>query len=180
MSECLNVEIRELLPEYLHGRLRAVAHRRVEEHLAGCADCAAELAVLRSVREAFASVPAVDVGTVVRALPKPRVRRRRYFGTVTALQIAAAVSFVSLGGISLVVARSFFGGEQPALVADSAIRFDSSAPAGVTTGISFGGGLGDLADEDLESLMSAVESIDALPPAEPAELSIGTIGGVGP
>lgn len=180
MSDCLVVEIREQLPEFLHNRLEAAARARVEAHLLTCADCAAELALLRSVREALTQAPVVDVSAVVRALPKPPKRRPRATARFTMLQLAAALTFVSLGGVSIAVARAFFGGEQAVLVADSTLHRDSAALGAAGLGISFGGGVGDLADEDLESLLSAVESIEALPPAEPAELPVGGIGGTAP
>lgn len=181
MSDCQVVEIREQLPEYLHGRLEATARARVDAHLLTCADCAAELSLLRTVREALSQAPTVDVGAVVRALPRPPKRRTRVVRSVTMLQLAAALSFVSLGAVSLAVARAFFGEEPVVLVADSAVHGDSAWPgAAAAVGISFGGGVGDLADEDLENLLSAVETIDALPPAEPAELPAGGIGGTAP
>jgi anti-sigma factor RsiW len=177
MSDCPNVEIRELLPDYLSGTLAAPRRVEVEGHLAGCQECQEELAVLRLVREAYAEAPGVNVAAIVGALPRPsatpvikpamKTWRRSY-----ALQIAAAVSFVALGGLSLTVARSFFGGNA-ALVPDTVVV----SPA-VTNGdgpvISFAGGVSDLEDEDIEALLSALESIEALPVTEPAELPIST------
>ena len=161
MSDCPNVEIREQLPEYLSGTLSAHRRAEVEAHLAGCDDCADELELLRLVREAYAeTAPAVNVNAIVSALPRrasrPAVRswRRSH-----AFQIAAAVSFIALGGMSLAVARSFF---IPELPRDSTI-------AVIETPISFAGGLSDLGDEDVEALISALESIEALPVVEPTD-----------
>lgn len=173
MSDCANVEIRELLPEYLHDRLDAAARARVAAHLAGCEECAAELATLQAVQRAYSRVPAIDTTAIVRALPRPQVRNRMSRRPL-AWQIAAAVSFISLGGISLAVARSVFErggsvasspivapvpGAQPDSIADSN---RSSRPT-----ISFGGGVDDLASEDVEKLLGAIESLEAAPPAEP-------------
>src|SRR6185503_20767170 len=75
MSDCLNVEMRELLPEYLNGTLAATRRAEVEAHLAGCAECADELTVLRLVREAYAAeAPAVNVNAIVAALPRGAAR----------------------------------------------------------------------------------------------------------
>ena len=52
MSDCANIEMRELLPDLAAGTLDAHAHARVEAHLVGCADCASELETLRLVRRA--------------------------------------------------------------------------------------------------------------------------------
>lgn len=178
MSDCTNVEIRELLPEYLQSRVAAPDRARVEAHLASCDECAAELATLRSVRQAYARVPVVDVASIARALPKPRRRTVRSF---TMLQLAAAISFISLGGISLAVVRSVFNGEPTVMHIDSAVTpaGDSGSKVSpesarartgvVSRGISFGGGVSDLAEEDLEALLSAIESLEAAPPVDPDE-----------
>jgi anti-sigma factor RsiW len=180
MSDCANVEIRELLPEYLHDRLDAAARARVAAHLTACEDCRAELATLEAVQRAYSRSPAIDTAAIVRALPRPAVRVRSTRRPV-AWQIAAAVSFISLGGISLVVARSFFDGgapvTAPAVVAPAGAGASASdsprvAQAGTTSpalrpAISFGGGVDDLTAEDVESLLGALESLEAAPPVEP-------------
>jgi anti-sigma factor RsiW len=174
MSDCANIEIRELLPEYLHDRLDAAARARVAAHLSGCEECAAELATLQAVQRAYSRVPAIDTAAIVRALPRPkapvRVTRRPI-----AWQIAAAVSFISLGGISLAVARSFFerGGSvtAPPVVASGSDSQRSSVPdsnrSATRPTISFGGGVDDLASEDVEKLLGVIESLEAAPPVEP-------------
>jgi anti-sigma factor RsiW len=170
MSDCLNVEIRELLPEYLAGALSATRRAEVDAHLATCEDCADELTVLRLVREAYADAPAVNVGAIVAALPRrasrPAVRswRRSH-----ALQIAAAISFIALGGMSLAVARSFFSGNPTESPPDSVVVNETPA-------ISFAGGVSDLGDEDLEALLTALETIEALPVTETADPPIGGTG----
>jgi anti-sigma factor RsiW len=181
MSDCPNVEIRELLPEYLSGTLAAPRRVEVEGHVAACQDCHSELVVLRLIREAYAvSAPSVNVGAIVSALPRPSTKpvvkpamkswRRSY-----ALQIAAAVSFVALGGLSLTVARSFFNGNGAVVPPDTAI-VSSGVANGDTPVISFAGGVSDLEDEDLEALLSALESMEALPVTDPVELPISTGG----
>ena len=174
MSDCLNVEIRELLPDYLSGTLTASRRAEVDAHVASCAECADELAVLRLVREAYVESPAVNVKAIVAALPrksvKPAMRTIQAGAPVGrswrhshAFQIAAAVSFITLGGISLAVARSFFNGNP------SAVTRDTVVAVGAETPISFAGGVSDLGDEDLEALLSALENIEALPVTETAD-----------
>jgi anti-sigma factor RsiW len=163
MTDCPNVEIREQLPEYLRGTLSAERHQEVEAHLAGCVDCAEELAVLRLVREAYSQAPAVNVSAIVSALPRPSSRPVvRSWRRSQAFQIAAAVSFITLGGISLAVARSFFNGNPPSAPSDTLVAMTE-------TPISFAGGLSDLGDDDLEALLSALETIEALPVTEPSD-----------
>lgn len=178
MIDCPNVETRESLPDYLNGTLPARRHAEVEAHLASCAECRAELETIRLVREAWHGVTVrIDVPSLVSALPRPRpvrVASRRSWVRSHAYQIAAAVSFVALGGMSLAVARSFF--MDAAVTADSSqvATGDSGAVAGgLLPEISFAGGVSDLGDEDLESLLTAIESIEALPVAEPATMVLG-------
>jgi anti-sigma factor RsiW len=162
MSDCLNVEIRELLPEYLTGTLSAARRAEVEAHVAGCAECADELTVLRLVREAYAEAPAVNVGAIVAALPRKSSRPAiRSWRRSNAFQIAAAVSFIALGGISLAVARSFFNGTTTVGQIDTTIV--------ETPAISFAGGVSDLGDDDLEALLTALETIEALPVTETSD-----------
>ena len=170
MSDCLNVEIRELLPEYLHGTLSDARRSAVAAHLATCEDCTEEVALLRMVRDAHtAAVRPVNVSAIVSALPRRATRpvAVRSWRRSHALQIAAAISFIALGGISLTVARSFFNGTG-AVAQDSVVVAGSSTSA-VETPISFAGGVSDLGDEDIEALISALESIEALPVTEPSD-----------
>lgn len=187
MSDCTNLEVRELLPEYVHGRLGAPELERIEAHLASCAECAGELSLLRSVRQAYDRVPAVNVAAIAGALPRPRAARRRWTTTPALLRIAAVVSFISLGGISLATLRGVIdGGGNGSL--DSAIAInrgdDSSRGMGGTAGaavtdgpaISFGGGVSDLEAEDLVALLSAVDALEAAPPADPEEYLLSGAG----
>lgn len=169
MTDCSNVEIRELLPEYLNGMRSAARRAEVESHLATCEDCREELAMLQLVREVYAPTPAVNVAAIVSALPK-RSRRpaMRSWRQSQVFQVAAAVSFIALGGISLAVARSFFNGE-PTVVAVDTLR-TATAGSEVMPAISFSGGVSDLEDEDIEALLTALETIEALPVTESSDV----------
>ena len=83
MSECTNGALRDLLPELVNGRLDAETRQRVEAHVAGCEECADELALLRSLRPALMREPVID-----------------------AQRIAAAVRAQTTGGESLAPARA--------------------------------------------------------------------------
>jgi len=181
MIDCPDVEIRELLPEYLNGTLGEARRAAVEAHLASCPECRAELTTIRLVREAYGATKVrVDVPSIVAALPRPsRIRAvpkpvRRSWVRSHAFQLAAAISFVALGGVSLTVARSFFGGETPV---DSALvsTRGTGAATEVLPAISFAGGVSDLGDDELETLLNSIESIEALPVAEPATVLIGEV-----
>lgn len=171
MIDCPDVEIRELLPEYLNGTLAPARRAEVEAHLAGCAECSAELETIRMVREVFQPAPAINVQKVVAAIPSRRATMRpgRSWVARHAMQIAAAVSFVAVGGMSLAVARSFFTGEA-GVTADSITTLADAATDVPVIG--FGGGLSDLEEDDLESLLNALESIEALPSADPSAAAL--------
>src|SRR5688572_4250769 len=130
MSDCPNVEIRELLPDYLGGKLSDVRRSEVSSHLASCQECAEELALLQLVRQAYeATTPAVNVSAIVGALPRKAVRPViRSWRRGHAFQIAAAVSFIALGGISLAVARSFFTVSPDSAQVDSIVAVNTETP----------------------------------------------------
>ena len=48
---CRNKDIHELLPAHLERKLGETARRNVEQHLASCGDCRAELGILRMLAE---------------------------------------------------------------------------------------------------------------------------------
>ncbi|MCC6319470.1 MAG: zf-HC2 domain-containing protein [Gemmatimonadaceae bacterium] len=177
MSDCLNVEVRERLPELLLGALPSGERAVVEAHLATCAECAAELEVLRGAQAVYRGrrVPRIDTAAIVAALPRrPAAARppaRRSFATQW--RIAAVVTFVALGGLSLTTVRRYFGhvptvdtlAVAPA-VATTGPAVDS--PSAVRpVGLSAGGGLTDLQDDDIETLIGALDRIEAAPHVEP-------------
>jgi len=188
MTECSNIEVRELLPELLHDALPPTVRARVDAHLGSCTACAAELALLRSAHRVLAAVrvPALDPSSIVAALPRPmpvramsatRPATRR---SPTFFRLAAAISFISLGGISVAVARSYLGDVTPFAV-DSTVsvgeRAGEAAPVGAavdTPRTAFAAQpfpvhpvVGTLDDADLESLLGELELLEAAPLAEP-------------
>lgn len=203
MTDCSNVEVRELLPDYLHELLAAAVRVSVERHLAQCATCREELAALRLARAVMSSVraPSVDVAGIVRALPRPvapsttaarsparpfAVLRPSPRRTSTVLRIAAVVTFVSLGGISVAVTRAYFGGAAvPPQGSQVAVSPDTPTVAAVmpsddpSTGGRTAGGVTlhsswhDLDDAELESLMGALDDLEAVPLAEPETIPGG-------
>jgi hypothetical protein len=124
MNDCPNAVIRDQLPDLLHERLDPSARAAVLAHVETCADCRAELDVLRGVHGMLvAQTPRVDVRSIVAALPKPAVvgrpvvERQVPESKVVALQptarrrvwsdwrVAAAVVLFVAGGSSMVLLR---------------------------------------------------------------------------
>ncbi len=68
MTDCSRDEIRDLLPDLVHDQLDPAARARVEQHLAQCADCAAELQLLRTLRATAFPVPELNVDRIAAAV----------------------------------------------------------------------------------------------------------------
>src|ERR1043165_8137988 len=119
MNDCSNAEIRDRLPDLLHDRLDARARAEVVAHVEACADCRAELELLRSARAMFAAqAPRVDVGRIVQALPtRAQTRRRSWVNW----RVAAVVTFLVVGGGSVAV-MSRVGSRQPVVVDSAAFH----------------------------------------------------------
>ena len=189
MRDCEDGDMRDLLPDYVHGTLSAAQHARVTAHLNTCADCAAELELIETASRAI-HAPKVDIGKIVKALPSAPRSTSRGLGMQRVWQLAAAIAIVALGAFSVITARSIFsnGAKQTAAVPKPApsavvatidspvkpITIDSpshvSAPATTSKprgGISFGGGISDLTDDQLNTLLNELDGMQALPSAEP-------------
>ncbi len=68
MSDCRSIEMQDRLPDFASGTLPAAERSRVAAHLATCAACADDLALLRAVRALRPSAPVVDEAAIVRRL----------------------------------------------------------------------------------------------------------------
>ena len=204
MNDCPNVDVRDLLPDLVNGRLHGDALRAVEAHVASCADCRAELALLREVRASVRTAPVVDVGAIAAALPSYRAPARRSW---VGWRVAAAITVVAAGASSLVVIR---GGPRltdtsstvvvgarraapvpasPAQPADSAIvqpqapraitpeprTADAAVPAAERELAMTGGALTDLSDRELATLLKDIESMDVLPTVEVESASLAPL-----
>ena len=174
MTDCENAEIRDLLPDYVHGTLSADALRRVEAHIADCGLCSEEWALLRRLGVALSAQAPVNIAAIVAALPPspalhPRLVSATPRGTVPRrpllqqrwLRMAASVAFV-VGAGSLFVART----NREAVVTPSTVAVASPELA---TSVAL-----DLSDVELRGLL---EDIDALR-AEPAENSEEVVRGL--
>jgi len=195
MNDCADGNMRDRLPDYVHGTLSAAERRVVSAHLATCADCTAEVEVIKAASRAFAA-PAIDTARIVRALP--RGSRRRFAMPVGRVQqLAAAIGIFVVGGLSVVAVRELMGragATSPAQAPAPATTLAATTPAPVAAPVapkvestanvtaraptpapvearrpamSFGGGLSDLSDEQLDTLLGELDGLDALPSTEP-------------
>src|SRR5919108_4818432 len=111
MIDCSNAEIRDRLPDFVHGQLDAEARAEVAAHAAGCSACTAELALLRELRASLRTGATVDVARIVAALPAPPARGAGAGGQLHwprwkrfDWRIAAAIVALAVGGGSAIVA----------------------------------------------------------------------------
>jgi anti-sigma factor RsiW len=159
MNECMEREIREMLPDMLHGTLVPGEQARIDEHLAKCGQCRKELTMLRAVHGAAVFAPPVDVDRVVRQISPygiipPVVERpappRRMLGWLVAASLVVLV-----GGGSLLMRRGDVA-EAPAAAVLAPVQ-----------GLALASGVEDLSDGVLVQLMNEMNGFDALPAADP-------------
>ncbi len=178
MPECLREDLRDLLPLLLQGALPDAEAARLREHVAGCAACAAELAVLETTRRVLlAATPRLDVDRIsaalstapalriVRAASLPAARRPVAWGTRRFL--AAAASLLVVGTLSVAVARRAIDGR---VIAPADTTVVAAASVDGTSGLSMSGGLGDLTTDDLNALLAALDDVEGTVGTEPATL----------
>ena len=157
MNDCQDIEIREALPELVHGTLPELERARVREHVAECADCSAELAIIRAVR-LTASAPSVDVARIVAAVP-PYRRKTSRMRTVY-LELAAAC-LIGAVGISTFVVHNHSGVVAP----QGAVQSAGSAPGLAIVNTS------DLSDDGLAELTRDLDKLQAMPTADPESVT---------
>lgn len=115
MTDCPRGDLRDLLPDLLHGTLDEARRAELAAHVAACAACAAELELLRGMRGVLRRTPAVDpqriagaviaarrdARTVVMQPGRPGRARSRWSVDWRAAAAIAAVA-VGLGAWALV------------------------------------------------------------------------------
>jgi anti-sigma factor RsiW len=124
----MSAEMRDVLPDFVHGQLDAGRTAEVRGHIADCADCAAEVELLQAVMAAAPAAPVMNVDRITRALPTPTrhgfllhrgngsgsprtpevspvMAHRSRIWSRPVVKIAAAVAVVAAGGLSLLVGR---------------------------------------------------------------------------
>jgi anti-sigma factor RsiW len=183
MRECHETNERDALPSLLHGQLSAEAAARVRAHLAGCAACAEEYALLeRSARLFATATPRIDVAAIVAKLPAaPAAARpaltvsrgglraarmpRSALAAAASLVLVATLSFAALKG------RVFGGGTSATDVApDSAVPMATAPVAAVPVAMVGGAELGDLGSAELEALLAELERMEATVSADPVTM----------
>jgi hypothetical protein len=182
MPDCPNVEMRDQLPELLHGRLTAAAVEKLSAHLSTCEACSEELELLRAVRGALPVGAAIDVQAVVAALPR---RPARHLGarwgrraSAAGLALAAGLAAVMVLGRGPDRARAPGEPVAPSPRAGGAVETPRRSappqalaprPAATERELALGAGLADVDDRELAKLIADVERLEPIPVAEPEE-----------
>ena len=194
MTDCPNAEMRDRLPDLLHERLDMATRTVVVAHVEGCADCRAELALIREAHVVLiAGVRSVDVTAISRAVvertraaqasPGRRPARRTAWASLLDWRVAASIAVVVVGGGSVLLIRGGRADHQPkAMLRAPAvevshvgastnvaerIRHESTATNPATPELSAGGEVSDLSETDLRALLHDLSGMDAVPSTEP-------------
>ncbi|MGK2963419.1 MAG: anti-sigma factor family protein [Gemmatimonadaceae bacterium] len=184
MTDCPYPEIRDSLPDLLHGRLGEVDKATLTAHVESCAACRAELALLREIRASAPLAPRIDIERVTAALPVRSVlvrdapRKPAVSGVNSPIwKFAAAIAIAISGGllvqdrgvVSEVGSRTVVVSPIPAEAEDGIVRVEP-APATETEGsLSLVAGLHELTDDQIESLLTELDAIETIPSAEPEQ-----------
>jgi len=109
MSDCGRMDLRDRIPEYVHGALGAQVRAEMDTHLASCAECREEATLVRAARAALvARSPKLDLAAIsvaARAAGKAgaaRANARALPGrglTPAFWRAAAAIAIVATGAI---------------------------------------------------------------------------------
>lgn len=173
MIDCPRGEIRDQLPDLLHGHLDEMARARVVAHVAGCEACADELRLLRTARAALVRSSPVSAERAVRVIRAvPRARRRPPVPAWT-MRIAASLVLLLTGAVAVALIGGFGSDRESSPVA---VAVETPRPADLVISTDAGlfvGGLADLDDIELEEMLGTLETLELLPAEEPPPLVHG-------
>lgn len=180
MTECFDPEVRDHLPDLVHGRLGEVDTATMLAHVEACDSCARELALLREVKAAAPVAPRIDVDAIVSALPvvsvpAPSAPIRRNF---TLLRLVVAAAIVVSGALVLNSQSDIMPRlSQDPEKAENVSRAQAPAvPApGEATSLSLVSGVQELTDAQIETLLAELDDIEAFPASEPDQ-SLNSLG----
>lgn len=176
MRECHEMNEREALPLLVRGLLGPVEAARLRAHVASCASCADELALLERTARLFdAATPKLDISAIVAKLPaapqrpaltvvrgatvRPRVPRYA-LAAAASLTLVATLSFAALKG------RVFGDGGEGRIAPDTALPVAPAVPVAIVGGTE----LADLGRSELELLLAELDRMEATVAAEPVSM----------
>ena len=192
MNECVNAEVKEALPDLLNGRLSALDTATMKAHVESCADCRAELELLRQAKTSTLLAPRMDAAKIAAAIaPYPRVPAhvepaRPVAARFRTLRVAAVAAIVAVGGLLWSVSSRDNADPVARTAVNTASPADpAAAPAEIASpravpdlaqkaanetqaaSLSLVGSTSDLSDADLELLVAELDAMEPLPAEEP-------------
>jgi hypothetical protein len=170
MNDCVNGDIKEALPELVGGTLASADLARVREHVRVCADCAAEVEILRAARSAMKVAPTMDtvrIAEAVRASTAQRMAARR--APTKVARLVALTLVLALGAVGVWSMRN--SPEDPRVAVEGSAAAAPVAARGQVQ-LALGGDMSQLEDEQLLALMQEVSALEAMPGEDPASLAI--------
>ncbi|MDQ6718658.1 MAG: zf-HC2 domain-containing protein [Gemmatimonadota bacterium] len=204
MTELTHEQIRDVLPDYLHGNVDTAQRARIESHLHGCAECASEMRLIRMVTDAPSFAPMIDAvkvssvilpyGGVPAAKPRPRTRVWQMLAAV-AVVLVGAVTLISRGGITsprppeqvacreCTIAPVDTVSEPLAMVKVTPPAQPVAAPVSgapivnPTRELQVAVGLEGLSDKSVAQLSRELDGLDGLPSADPEILGVAPSAG---
>lgn len=182
MRDCPDGAMRDQLPLYVSGRLDARARLAVDAHLASCANCTAEVAMLSAAGRAFPA-PTVDVARIADAMPRaPRRPVAQPFHRQPLWRLAASLTLFIAGAATYLAVRSGDPGgarrvDAQAPVAESTLALTTPARTTIPAEraadlVAVGADLSELTDAQLQSLLGSLDGLDSRPQAEPTTITV--------
>jgi len=197
VNDCVNAEVRDALPDFINHRLSDLDAATVREHIESCAECQAEVAIIREARAGALFVPKMDADRIASAVrpyaSKTAQSARR--GSRRTWALAAAAAIVAIGGWAVSTRSSVDDSASrvavtaagPAAVIETTppTQPEASVPSAQKSSttraaapkeiqvasLSLVGTTDDLTDTDLENLVAALDGIDGTPSAEPGSVT---------
>jgi anti-sigma factor RsiW len=168
MRDCPNAEMRDLLPDLLHGRGDVGRLAEARAHVATCDACRAELELLRALRSATVVEASTDVGRIAAAIPSYRQASLwRAAGRSRLLQAAAAI-LVLVGGATVVRESTRVAPPDSVTTASSTLASGTELPVGEA--------LADVSDSDLRELLDELQELDAVMSEETEVVVVPSLG----
>ena len=183
MNDCVDGDMRDMLPDLVSGNLPAGDAARVQEHVLSCAECAAEVELLRTARAAMRLAPTMDttrIAGAVQASTAQRLAARRVparvarIATLSLVVILAAVVLWPSGDDSseAPAQTAAVAGVDAEPVAEPKAAIPAQRETRAPTQLALGGDMSGLEESELLTLLDEVSELEAMPGEEPASLSI--------
>jgi hypothetical protein len=187
--------VRDALPDFINHRLSDLDAVTISEHIESCADCRAEVAILRDIMKSRPLAPVMNVDHLSAAIPAyaPLRSRSTGFPMRRTWALAAAAAFVAIGGWAITNRTTDTSAPAVAVNPPATATTTSNVPTTATqivTGaektvakvenaaretqaasLSLVGSTDDLSDSDLETLVAALDGIETVPSAEPGSVT---------